>query len=583
MSFRRKTYPEVTESLLNRLLGGVSGEAHAYPPPAPARPPFRHPLERAPVAQVTAVWGARNGQSHRFERDADYRLSADGAQLEWKDGGARPDEGSAFEVHYLPKQREGGVNDLYPGSVVRTLLEAVALETAGLYAQLQVVYDSGFIDTASGGALDHVVALLGLSRVRAGRNSAELRFTRARNTRGEITIPAGSRAATADGAVEYETLADLTLADGQPTAKVPARDTLASNDAVAADSLVLLTRPVAGIESVTNPAASTRLDRDESDEELKSRARRFLAGSERGTLGAIVNAVAGEGLRAEVLEPAPGQVVVQLQGGALDPDRRARLKRAVDQARPAGVRVDILDGSPPVKVDLNLRLTTAPGLLETELRAIQEAIRKRYADYFATLPIKSDGSLPKLIGLAMGVDGVEDLRVTSAKAGATDVLDPLAGSLALASLSTELGEIRISDPALATGLTLAVRYPRGEPIPDQAQFAAALEAAVASLNALAEQANPAFDAQRSLSWGRLTRLLPLPKGGFTPASLEQQFAGSPGASDGEITPYSVQWVFTRPTGASQVLEAAAAPAFALATEERLSVAAVRVEVKPKAA
>jgi hypothetical protein len=45
----------------------------------------------------------------------------------------------------------------------------------------------------------------------------------------------------------------------------------------------------------------------------------------------------------------------------------------------------------------------------------------------------------------------------------------------------------------------------------------------------------------------------------------------------------VQWVFTRPTGASQVLEAAAAPAFALATEERLSVAAVRVEVKPKAA
>jgi hypothetical protein len=584
MSFRRKTYPEVAESLLNRLLGGVSGEAHPYPPPAPAREPFQHPLERAPVAQVTAVWGAKNGESFRFERDADYKLSADGAKLEWKSGGARPDDGTAFEIHYLPKQREGGVNDLYPGSVVRTLLEAVALETAGLYAQLQVVYDSGFIDTASGGALDHVVDLLGIARVRAGRNSTELRFARAKNTRGEITIPAGSRAATADGAIEYETLADLTLADGQPTAKVPARDTVASNDGVGADSLVLLTRPIVGIESVTNPAASTRLDRDETDEELRTRARRFLAGSERGTLGAIVNAVASEGVRAEVLEPAPGQVVVQLQGGAVEPDRLARLKKAVDQARPAGVKVSYLDGSPPVKVDLDLRLTSAPGLLETELRAIQDSIRKRYADYFKSLPIAKDGSVTKLIGLAMGVDGVEDVKLTAAKAGATDVLDPAAGILALASLSTELGDIRISDPALATGLTLAVRYPRGEPIPDQAQLGAAVEAAVASLNAQAEQADPANDAKRSLAWGRLTRILPLPlpPADWTPANLEAQWAGAPGASDTDVGKYTVQWVFTRPTGASQVLEASAAPPFALSTEERLSVAKVSVEVKPKA-
>ena len=39
MSFRRKTYPEVAESLLNRLLGGVSGEAHPYPPAKATREP----------------------------------------------------------------------------------------------------------------------------------------------------------------------------------------------------------------------------------------------------------------------------------------------------------------------------------------------------------------------------------------------------------------------------------------------------------------------------------------------------------------------------------------------------------------
>lgn len=579
MSFRRKTYPEVAESLLNRLLGGVSAEAHPYPPPGDPREPFAHPLERAPVAQITAVWGSRNGASFRFERDADFKLAADAARLEWTAGGARPDDGSAFEVHYLPRQREAGVNDLYPGSVVRTLLEAVALETAGLYAQMQSVYDAGFIDTAAGGALDHVVALLGIERVRAGRNSTELRFTRAKNSRGEITLPAGTRAATADGAIEYETLADVTLADGQASAKVPARDTLASNDGLAADTLTLLTRPVAGIEAVTNPAASSRLDRDETDAELRTRARRFLVGAERGTRSAIEAAVGAEGLRCELTEPAPGVVDVTLQSGALDPTRRARLDAAILRVRPAGVVVNLLDGSAPSKVNVDLRLTTAAGLPETELRGIQEAIRSRFADHFKQLPIKSDGSASKLVGLAMGVAGVEDARLVAATVDGVDKLDAARGVIALASLSTELGEVRIADPALATGLTLAVRYHRAQVIPDQAALQAAIEAAVASLNALAAQDDPANDAKRVLGWGRLTRLLPLP--GLVPATFEQQLAGSPGAADADVGEYTVQWVFTQPTGASQLLESTAAPGFALATTERLSVARVTVDVKPK--
>ena len=579
MSFRRKTYPEVAESLLNRLLGGVSAEAHPYPPPGNAREPFTHPLERAPVQQITAVWGMRNGASQRFERDADYKLAADAARLEWIAGAARPDDGTAFEVHYLPREREGGVNDLYPGSVVRTLLEAVALETAGLYAQMQSVYDAGFIDTASGGALDHVVALLGIERVRAGRNSTELRFTRVPNSRGEITLPAGTRAATTDGAIEYETLSDVLLADGQASAKVAARDLLTTNDGVPADALTLLTRPVAGIESVTNPAASSRLDRDETDAELRTRARRFLVGAERGTRSAIEAAVGAEGLRCELTEPAPGVVNVQLQSGALDPTRRARLDAAILRVRPAGVVVNLLDGSPPSRVDIELRLTTAPGLPPAELRGIQEAIRARFGDYFKQLPTRSDGSASKLIGLAMGVAGVDDARLVAARVGSLETLDAARGVLALAAMPTELGEVRISDPALATGVTLAVRYLRAQAIPDQAALQAALEAAIASLNALAAQDDASLDAKRVLGWPLLTRLLPLP--GFASATYEQQRAGSPGATDAQIGEYSVQWVFTRPTGASQLLGAAAAPTFALTTTERLSVARVTVDVKPK--
>ncbi|MDX9885499.1 baseplate J/gp47 family protein [Thauera sp.] len=582
MSFRRKTYPEVAESLLNRLLGGVSGEAHPYPPAKATREPYRHALERPPVDRITAVWGARNGETFRFAPDADYLLSADGAELEWKAGGARPDEGTAFEIHYLPRQREMRVNDLYPGSVVRTLMEAVALETAGLYAQMETVYRAGFLETASGGALDHVVGLLGIRRVRAGRNSGELRFTRARNTAGEITIPAGTRVATADGAIEYETTADLTLVDGQPAAKVAARDLVADNDGLPPDSLVLMVRPIAGIESVTNPAATSRLDRDENDDELRSRARRFLAGSARGTRSALESAVAAEGLRAEIEEPSPGLVRVTLQG-VPGPDQFARIRKAVDQVRPAGVKVDILTGEPPLKIDLDLHLVSATGLPETRLRALQDEIRSRYADYFARLPLAADGSLSRLAGLAIGVDGVEDVRIKTASADGADVLDVAAGILALGGKTAELGELRIVDPALATGLTLAVRYPRGEPIPDQAKLAAAVEAAIAVLNQLAEQGLPADDAKRVLGWGRLTRLLPLPHAGWTSAGFEAQLGGAAGASASDVGKYTVQWVLTRPNALSQVLESADAPSFALATGERLSLAGVSVEVKPKAA
>ncbi len=580
MSFRRKTYPEVAESLLNRLLGGVSAEVHPYPPPEGAREPFQHALERSPVAQLTAVWGARNGGSHRFEQGADFKLSADAAKLEWLAKGLRPDDGTAFEVHYLPRQREVGVNDLYPGSVVRTMLEAVALETAGLYAQMESVYKAGFVDTASGSALDHVVSLLGIRRVRAGNNSTELRFTRAKNARGAITLPAGTRAATADGAIEYETLADLTLADGQATAKVPARDLVASNDGLAAETLTLLTRPIAGIESVSNPAATSRLDRDETDDELRTRARRFLVGAERGTRSAIEAAVAAEGLRCELDETVPGTVRVTLQSGALEPTRRARLHAAVQAVRPAGIHVLLDDGTAPSMVDLELRLVTAPGRADTELRAIQEQIRARFADYFGALPTRSDGSASKLIGLAMGVEGVEDARLVSARIGVAEKLDAAAGIIALASLPTVLGDVRISDPALATTLTLVVRYHRELAIPDQPLLQQAVEAAVSSLNTLAAADTPAHAAKRGLDWGLLTKLLAVGTVGAAP--IESIWAGSAApATTAQVGGYSVQWVFTRPTGASQLLDAPAAPEFALTTTERLSVASVRVEVKPK--
>ena len=102
MSFRRKNYPEIADNLLNRVLGGVSGEGHAFPPPNASKPPYAHPLEHAPVADVTSVFGLRFGQSYAFAKGIDYELTSDGQSVRWKADGAVPDAGSVVEI--LPAQ-----------------------------------------------------------------------------------------------------------------------------------------------------------------------------------------------------------------------------------------------------------------------------------------------------------------------------------------------------------------------------------------------------------------------------------------------------------------------------------------------
>lgn len=581
MSFRRKSYPEISEHLLNRLFGGVSGEAHPYPP-ANGREPYSHALLSGPATQISSAYGLVNGVSTAFSPGVDYELGSNGKSLNWKKDGQRPDAGSVLEINYLPRQRNSRINDLYPGSVVRTLLEAVALETASLYAQMETVYRSGFIDTAEGRALDHVVALLDIQRYQAGRNSATVEFSRTRNSRGEIVIPAGTRVLTEDGDIEYETLHELILSDGQATGRVTARDRLATNDSVAANTLVLLAKAFVGIESVTNPDPSSRLDRDEADAELRSRAKSVLVGSERGTLGAIETTIIRHGLLADIDDSTPGLIKVMVHDNQLSIEQKSRLEADLRAVKPAGVALaDIIYGPQPQAVDLEIRLTTAPGLAETDLKHIQSEVRSRIADYFAKLPTKSVGSISKLIGLSMAVAGVEDVAIVTAKVSATDVLVPAKGELAIAGQPTRLGQLNLVDSALASQLTLRVHYSNNVAIPDQTAMQMALQEVVSQLNIQADKTDTTAE-QRILAWSKLALLTPLP--GFA-APTFKEYSSNPALfalpTAAQRTPYELTFLFSRPNGVSQIVDNETAAAFVLAAYERLSLLQVAVQVKPK--
>jgi uncharacterized phage protein gp47/JayE len=156
MAFTRRSYEETRDSILAQITKGIVNERHTCEPDR-----TRYKLANTPVTRIVKVDGVFNGHQNTFKEDNDYRLTGD--LLEWLLSGDRPDEGTPFFVSY---QFGGptGITDVNPGSVTRTVVEAISREIDFLYAQLNHVYLAGFIDTATGSALDLVVSILGVER-----------------------------------------------------------------------------------------------------------------------------------------------------------------------------------------------------------------------------------------------------------------------------------------------------------------------------------------------------------------------------------------------------------------------------------
>ena len=89
--------------------------------------------------------------------------------IRFREGGRRPIPNTDLTVNYYPVQTPAvPVNDLNVGSVVRNMMETVAVEMALTYQNIDAVYKSAFIDTAEGSSLDKVVALVGVKRLGSG-------------------------------------------------------------------------------------------------------------------------------------------------------------------------------------------------------------------------------------------------------------------------------------------------------------------------------------------------------------------------------------------------------------------------------
>ncbi|HVH97303.1 MAG TPA: baseplate J/gp47 family protein [Enhygromyxa sp.] len=302
------------------------------------------------------------------------------------------------------------LDDATEGSVLRTLVEAFSRELAVCYEQLEAVYLAGYLDTASGAALERVVELLGVARHQAGWLEGDVIFARQTPAPFDIDIPAGTLVA-GKGVQAFETMAPAVLREGQSSTRVPVRSLVPEGAPVEPGKLSILKRPIAGIESATNPGVLLPRRDPESDDDLRTRARNAIRGGRTATISAIERAVLALGIvEVSVSEDVERAGLVKVVIGDLDLSE-AELDQAlaaIEEVRPVGVRVDALRARP---VWIRVRATL---LLEEELdaqagSALRSAIEATIGSYFAGLATKETVRWTKIRNLIASHAGIAEV------------------------------------------------------------------------------------------------------------------------------------------------------------------------------
>lgn len=344
---------------------------------------------------------------------------------------------SAIVERLLEKMGPGA--DTNTGSMARTLAESYAREMATFYAMLEHAHRSGYLETAEGPALNNVVAVLGLTRARAGRLSGEVEFSRNSPAPEDIGIPAGRQVTGLSDSLDaaskalplplFETLEEAVLRRGDMRVIVRVQeiqdDSEASKKApsvVNPHKLTIMPRPVLGIESVTNPAPLRRTGEDETDESLRARARTSLRDGEMGTLEAIAAAVRLQGVQKVTVREPPDALpgVVEVLVG--DPDfgedvqAVARVEQAILASKAAGIQVR-LDYARTVYFEVEFQMEPAnPELDEVSFDRVRRELQQALVRFAQDLPVGENVSRRKLESVLFAnpaVRQIGELRVTT--------------------------------------------------------------------------------------------------------------------------------------------------------------------------
>lgn len=431
-----RPYLEIVDDILTAIVGGVVNEPIIFDLKLDL-----YPLAE-PASDVRGITGSvrSNGDlAHRvFQKGIDFVFDPEQNAVIWQENGVLPADESTFLVDYFRPESRSPLSDINVGSVTRTISEAIGREIATVYQQINQAYLAGFVDTAKGKSLELVVSILGIQRKTKDFAIGRVTFFRNPNVQGSIAIPEGTLLATAKGEATFRTTQPRTLQQGQVRIDAPIRagdEFKGEAGIVDAGAITQMARPVAGIERVTNFDATVLGAEDESDEDLRLRAKAVLQSLGKGTLAALSRVIFEE--RAELVEAwdpngsptkrtEPGEVVLLVQ---TEPERFPSLRSVVEQTRSAGVLTTLIARYIFFKPRLVAQIE--PGLTPAGKNKIVLQIIDAVQTYVDGLSSGEPAEGAKLLAAIQSVEDVKPAgtRIVDVIAWQTDVGQPGAASL----------------------------------------------------------------------------------------------------------------------------------------------------------
>lgn len=188
-----------------------------------------------------------------------------------------------------------GITNVNVGSVTRTLVESIVAELDLIQYTVWQAYLSKTIDDAEGQDLDDVVSILSVYRKNATFCEGYVTFSVTEASETDIEIPSGSIVSsvqTMSGQVyEFETIEDAAIYAGKLSCSVKVRSTTAGHIYLQPHQVVVISSSIMGVAEVDNPNDIIGGVDDETDDELRDRAKEALVKMGRGTCEAIRVAV----------------------------------------------------------------------------------------------------------------------------------------------------------------------------------------------------------------------------------------------------------------------------------------------------
>jgi uncharacterized phage protein gp47/JayE len=308
------------------------------------------------------------------------------------------------------------ITDFEKGSVIRSLLETIAFEQAVLYEQLDHVYNSSFINTATGLNLEKVVAILNVYRNEPDYASGKVTFYKEAKWAEKIIIPIGTQIVTEDYPNEepqrkaYKTIEEGILLPEMNSIDVKVQaDSRGREMETKKDTLIVLPSPIPGIERVTNNDPVDFLGRDrETDEELRLRAKKTLLAAGRASETSIEQALMAMPLVLDVKvleDDQPGVIHVYVDG--LEEKNSKALKDRLDEVRAAGIYAHL---KPAMLMDFNgvFKIIPHKDVIADELPLLESNIKEGIKKYIRMKKIGEALSISQISSVILNVKGVMD-------------------------------------------------------------------------------------------------------------------------------------------------------------------------------